>query len=277
MIAFKRLVLVLLGMVALAASAAPPRTYHIGNSLTDTLDTWLPAVARGIGKEIDFHRTTIPGAPTDWLWDHPGGSFGEADYRIFLAETAIDHLFTQPFAGHDRSLDNETEHSLKFLDLARKRNPNVKHWVYAQWPDLKWNDAWAQGRGAVAGLNLKPATSWDEAVMNHLAYHEALARKLEEADGKERNVVPAGLALLNLKRELGGDDFFAAHFSDDIHLADRGRYMVALVVYAVIFGEKPADRSAFERAGLTPEQAAIYQRVAWETVVGYAGSGVKRE
>lgn len=262
--------------VATTVWAAVPRTYHIGNSLTDTLDTWLVAVAQGSGRAIHFHRTTIPGAPTDWIWDHPGGAFGERDYRTFLAETPIDHLFTQPFAGHNQSLENEAEHSLKFLELARKKNPKVRHWIYGQWPRRKLDDPWSKGTGAVAGLGLTPAPDWDAAVMNHLAYHEALAKQLEGLDGQRRNVVPAGLALLNLKRELRAPTFLDDHFADDIHLSDRGRYLVSLVVYAVVFGEKPADRTAFARAGLTADQAAVYQRVAWETVVRYKWAGIAR-
>lgn len=253
-----------------------PTTYHLGNSLTDTLDSWLVAVVEGSGRAIRFHRTTIPGAPTDWIWDHPGGSFGEKDYRNFLAETPVDHLFTQPFAGHNRSLENEAEHSLRFLELARKKNPKVRHWIYAQWPSLKLDDPWSKGEGAVSGLGLKPAADWEAAVKNHLAYHEALAKKLEGMDGHRRAVVPGGLALVNLRRELRSKTFFEDHFADDIHLSDKGRYMVSLVFYAAIFGERPTDRSAYRRAGLTPEQAAVYQRVAWQTVQSYRPAGLSR-
>lgn len=38
------------------------RTFHIGNSLTDTVDGWLAPVAESAGRKLDFHRFTIPGA-----------------------------------------------------------------------------------------------------------------------------------------------------------------------------------------------------------------------
>ena len=69
------------------------RTFHIGNSLTDTLDGWLEPLSKSAGRELEFHRFTIPGAPTDWLWDHPGAK-GDANYREAFAKLApLDHVF----------------------------------------------------------------------------------------------------------------------------------------------------------------------------------------
>jgi hypothetical protein len=107
--------------------APPPvragqRTYHLGNSLTDTINGWLAPVAQSAGYRHDYLRSTIPGAPTDWNWDHPGNANGEPDYRVvFAAKAPIDHLFTQPFAGHDRSIENEAEYSGRFFRLAREK------------------------------------------------------------------------------------------------------------------------------------------------------------
>ena len=66
-------------------------TFHVGNSLTDTLDGWLRPVMESAGYTHAFHRFTIPGAPTDWLWAHPGQGFGESRYReafLIRARTA---------------------------------------------------------------------------------------------------------------------------------------------------------------------------------------------
>jgi hypothetical protein len=71
------------------------RTFHIGNSLTDTVNGWLAPAAESAGRKIDFHRFTIPGAPTDWLWAHPGSGFGDSNYEEAFEKLApIDHLFT---------------------------------------------------------------------------------------------------------------------------------------------------------------------------------------
>ncbi len=94
--------------------------FHIGNSLTDTVNDWMEPIAASGGHRIRYYRFTIPGAPTDWLWDHPGSGFGESNYaQAFLARAPLTDLITQPFAGHARSVDNEAEYSGRFFDLAQ--------------------------------------------------------------------------------------------------------------------------------------------------------------
>ncbi len=269
--------------------ARPPvttgqRTYHIGNSLTDSIDGWLEAIARSAGYGHVFLRSTIPGAPTDWNWNHPGEALGEADYRVvFDTKAPIDHLSTQPFAGHNRSLENEAEYSGRFYRLARQKSPNVQLWVYAQWPDRNLDDPWSHAKGSVEGLGLSPAKTWEQAVMNHLAYHEAVRQRLDDQnEGNSVLIVPGGLGLVNLKRAVetgrvpGIRDFFNEHFDDEVHLTSKGRYMVALIFYSCIYMKSPVGVT-FEKTGLTAEQAKIYQQIAWDTVRNYPWSGVKEK
>jgi hypothetical protein len=127
-------------------AAEEVRTFHIGNSLTDTVNGWLAPVAESAGRKLDFHRFTIPGAPTDWLWNHPGSGFGDSKYKeAFSALAPIDHLFTQPFAGHSRSIENEAEHTGKFYGLCRSKSSEVRLWLYQQWPSKKFDDNWSKG------------------------------------------------------------------------------------------------------------------------------------
>jgi len=271
-----------IGQAAQAEKAV--RTFHIGNSLTDTVDGWLAPVATSAGRDLDFHRFTIPGAPTDWLWNHPGGGFGDSRYpQAFFVLAPIDHLFTQPFAGHGRSIDNEAEYSGKFFNLCRRDSPNVQAWLYVQWPGPEFKDSWAQGKGAVAGLKLKPATTWQEGVANHVAYTEAVAARINKTyRGKPVLIVPGGPALARLKTEMdagrvpGMKDFFAEVFADGIHLTPKGRYLIALVHYACIYQESPQGKTAVLTTGLTREQAALFQRLAWDTVKNYKHAGLAR-
>ncbi len=140
------------------AGVKPLRTFPIGNSLTDTVNGWLKPVAESTGRPLDFHRFTIPGAPTDWLWNHPGSGFGDSRYtEAFFALAPLDAVITQPFAGHDRNLENESEYSGKFFDLAREKgSPKATLYLYAQWPDKQFKDSWSQAKGSITFLNLKP-------------------------------------------------------------------------------------------------------------------------
>ncbi len=183
------------------------RTFHIGNSLTDTVDGWLKPLAENGGHPLDFHRFTIPGAPTDWLWTHPGSGFGDSRFaEAFFAFAPFDAIITQPFAGYGRSVENEADYSGRFFELCRKDSPKVQLWLYQQWPDRTFDEGWSKdiiGLGGKLGewqsrLKLQPGESladggwqgvilkrepapktWEEAVSCHSRYFELLRKELE--------------------------------------------------------------------------------------------------
>jgi hypothetical protein len=267
------------------ADARTVRTFHIGNSLTDTVDNWLANVATASGRSLDFHRFTIPGAPTDWLWDHPASGFGDSRYaEAFVALAPIDHLFLQPFAGHARSVENEADYGGRFAALCREQSPRVQVWLYAQWPDKDFRDAWSRADGSAKGLGLTPARTWADGAANHRAYIDHIRKALNaaRAGATPVRVVPAGDALARLKAEIdagrvpGQSDLFAETFSDDLHLNPKGRYLVALVFWACLYGESPEGTLGPLNTGLTDEQARIYRRIAWETVQSDPATGVGR-
>jgi hypothetical protein len=284
-----------------AADSRLVRTFHTGNSLTDTVDGWLKPMAESAGRPLDFHRFTVPGAPTEWLWTHPGSGFGDSRYaEAFFAFAPIDHLITQPFAGHGRSVENETFYSGHFFELCRQSSPEVSLWLYQQWPEQKFGESWSRGAlplgkdavywkskvtlktgevfadGGWAGFQVKksagPAT-WQEAVANHSRYFEILRDEMQRHyPQKPIGIIPGGPALATLKDEIeagkvpGLKDFFAEMFADGIHLTSKGRYLIALVHYACLFKENPVGKVSPLNSGLTDEQAVIFQRIAWDTV-----------
>jgi hypothetical protein len=265
-------------------------SFHIGNSLTDTVNDWMVPLASSAGKRLRYYRFTIPGAPTDWLWDHPGSGFGESNYaQAFVARAPLTDLVLQPFAGHGRAVDNEAEYCGKFFDLARKDSPGVRPWLYIQWPGTTWDrDSWANGKASHGGKEVvfgEPAKTWEAAVANHAKYTELVmaemnaARAREIAAGTCRPVrlIPAGPVLALLKREIeagridGLTDFGATVFAGpgDFHMTKKGAYLVSLVHYACLFGESPEGKVTAAGSGLSPEQARAFQRLAWEAVKSY--------
>jgi len=266
-----------------ARAAKSVTTFHIGNSLTDTMVPWMEPMGAAMGRDWKFLRFTIPGAPTDWLWDHPGGGFGDSRYeQAFLIRAPIDHVFTQPFAGHGRSVENEAEHSQRFYDACRKHSPDVQAWLYVQWPSKDLDDSWSRGEGATKGLpGVQPADTFEAAIPNFLAYAEAVRARIQQTyKGKPVRIVPAGLALANLKKAIEGGkvpgmaDFFAECFSDDLHMSKKGAYLVSLVHIACVTGESPVGKVPPLQSGLTDEQAKVFQQIAWDAAKGYRFSGV---
>ncbi len=282
----------------IGAAPADPKAhaeFHIGNSLTDTVNPWMEPLAASAGHKTRYYRFTIPGAPTDWLWDHPGSGFGETHVeQAFLARAPLTDLITQPFAGHGRSIDNEANYSGRFFDLARKSSPQLQMWLYVQWPANDWTrDAWANGHSELQGKRVtfgEPAKTWQEAVANHLRYTEAVMNEMNRVRADEIRkgackrvlIIPGGLALAMLKTRVdagtvpGMKDFVAEvfHSPTDIHLTPKGAYLIALVHYACLYRENPEGKVSSAGSELTPEQAKLFQQIAWSAASHYPYSGI---
>src|SRR6185436_14902571 len=101
------------------------------------------------GIQLDFHRYTIPGAGTDWLWGHPTSGFGETDIQQVLRSGKFDHLSMQPFPNGPctpAGAGSDSDYVNRFYDLAKQTNPNVVLWIYQQWPAPNdWSDCFSSG------------------------------------------------------------------------------------------------------------------------------------
>ena len=100
-------------VIALTAVPAPAeekplRVYFVGNSVTDTINyRALAELAQSRGHNHVWGRHMIPGAPLQWIWQHPKDGFQEppfGHYRNALANFQWDVLSLQPF---DRHLDGK--------------------------------------------------------------------------------------------------------------------------------------------------------------------------
>ncbi len=276
-----------------AAAEAQIRSYHIGNSLTDTVNGFLETVANSAGHNLYYIRKTIPGCGIKGNFEACGKGFASPegwcnDYNLVF-EKHIDHFFLQPFPNPP-GLESDGEFGGKFMELARKQNPKVTLWLYAQWPawDSWKNDAHCTGAGWMKPQwfppNRKPA-DWEEAMSNKMLYYLDLKKiwdkQLEARGEPTTRLVPGGPALVRLKKEIeagkvpGMTHFHDAIFADGIHLTRQGRYLVALVHYGCIYQQNPSGLVTYANGGLTKEQAAIFQRIAWEAVTSEPLTGVK--
>jgi hypothetical protein len=265
---------------------------HIGNSLTDTIVGWLDVVAHSGGITLDFRRYTIPGAGTQWLWDNPTSGFGETDIRKSLQTTPFDHVMLQPFPNQPcfpAGPGSDADYVNRFYGLAQQANPNVLLWIYQQWPDPHgWTDCFSLGANWTSPPWIPPIANpatWEDAMDNQLAYQEAVRKAVMDANpGKPVYIIPGGLALRNLKKEIvagrvpGWSDFLPHVFDQggaDVHLAAPGRWFITLVFYACMFQRSPVGVT-YENTGLSAEQAGKLEQIVWETVNAYPLSGISR-
>lgn len=268
---------------------------HIGNSLTDTIVDYLPQVAKSGGITLDFNRYTIPGAGT-WLLElNPTGGFGVPNVREALRTRRFDHLSLQPFPNMPCQVksskdgaDSDSGYIQQAYGEARAQNPSVQLWVYQQWPAPREYSNCLSGGGWTRGdWHPSAPKSWEEAVKNELSYQEAVRAELLKLNpnAPPPYIVPAGNALVALKQAIeagsvpGLSKFFEQVFAangTDVHLTKPGAYFVTLVFYACMFQKSPEGTTPDPSFGVSKEQAARLQQIAWQTVKTYALSGVSR-
>jgi hypothetical protein len=90
--------------------------------------------------------------------------------------------------------------------------------------------------------------------------------------GKELNVdvAPVGLAWQEASKQRPGMNFYGP---DREHPSMYGTYLATCVIYATIYGRDP-NGSAYVPSGLTLEEAAFLQRIAWQSVQYYRAGPV---
>jgi hypothetical protein len=260
-------------MMPVTADGKARRHYHIGNSLTDTIGEYMRATAKSAGYADDFFdRQTIPGSPLHFNWKATGG-FGTPYREAFVKHAPLTDLVMQVFIDNG---DSQTpEYSIQFYDLAKQSSPQVKPWIYGQWP--------VTGGGVVDG-KVQGSPSWEERTLAYMrTYVTHKLNFLNERPASDVQVVPGGLALINLKHAVeagkvpGMTDFFAANFDDDIHLSGAGRYFIGLVHFATLYRQNPVGLPLVglndKLPNLTPEQTRAYQQVAWDTAAQFAQNG----
>ena len=89
---------------------------------------------------------------------------------------------------------------------------------------------------------------------------------------KELNVdvAPVGLAWQQASKQRPGMNFYGP---DREHPSIHGTYLATCVVYATIYGRDPSG-FAYVPSGVTREEAAFLQRIAWQTVQDYRAGRV---
>jgi hypothetical protein len=239
------------------------RAYHIGNSLTDGMNYYTQQLALAAGFKDHFtDRQTIPGAPL-WMNYQSDGGFGTNHKIAFEKFAPLTDLVMQTFISNSDSED--PEFSLKFYEDARVKSPDIRPWIYGQW------------ESTAAGERELGSTSWETRNRALMRIYLAHALNFNAATkGKKTEVIPGGLALINLKKAFdagtvpGLTDFFAANFSDDLHLSEAGRQFIGMVIFSHLYNQSPVGlpivKIGDKAPELTPEQNKVYQQVAWDTV-----------
>ena len=246
----------------------------------------------------------IPGAPLQWIWEHPKDGFQEppfGHYPTALANFQWDVLSLQPFDRHLDGKDGDIVMAKNFIDLALPKSPELQVYVYARWP-RKYvggkpfvSDSTAPtpaiGKPTLfSGYDdfdttwLKKYTGgWDN-TNETKDYFERLTLELRKAYPKLKKpilMVPVGHVMyeLNQRMKAGGISGFKTIldlYSDGIHLNNVGSYVVGCTYFAMLYKQNPKGLPSAPYKVEDAKLAGIIQDVVWKVVSTHELAGVAK-
>ena len=256
----------------LADDQAPKtlRVYFVGNCVTDTIKYGpLAELAKSRGYKQVWGRHMIPGAPLQWIWQHPKDGFQEppfGHYPTALANFQWDVLSLQPFDRHLDGKDGDIVMAKNFIDLALPKSPELQVYVYARWP--------RQGKDDFDTAWLKKYTGgWDN-TNETKDYFERLTLELRKAYPKLKKpilMVPVGHVMyeLNQRMKAGkvpGYTDIKQLFADGIHLNNVGSYVVGCTFFATLYKQNPRACPRNRTRWRTPSWPGTIQDTVWKVV-----------
>ncbi len=266
---------------SVARSEQTLRVYHVGNSVTDTINyNGLRQLAESRGHKYVFGRHMIPGAPLSWIWEHPNDGFREEPFGYYpnaLPNYQWDVLTLQPFDRQLDGNDGDLATAKNYIDLALRKSPNLRIYVYSRWPgrdengNLDFDNKWLR----------KYTGGWDGTEQTK-DYFEKLTVELRKAYPKIQErilMVPVGDVLYELNQrikagQVPGYTSITQIYSDGIHFNDVGSYIVGCTFYATLFKENPKNLTASPYNVNNPQLVSIIQDAVWKVVSTNSFSGV---
>jgi hypothetical protein len=250
------------------------RVFYTGHSFHMFVPARVDQLARSAG--IEAHRTAgaqgIGGSRVIQHWDLGGG---DNKARVALESGQVD-VFTM--AAHlmipDPGIDN-------FVALGLKHNPDIRFLVQASWMAF---DATAPER-RIRENSERDDTDLDALQTASDPWRQKLEAQVDTLNRRHGRqavfIVPAGDAVYALRRRVKAGEFpgvakQAEFFRDPIgHGLGHVQALVAYCNFAVIYRRSPVGLSVDER-GVSDEQRAILQRIAWDVVSKYKYSGINQ-
>lgn len=299
--------IVLVAVQALAQDVKPLRVYFVGNSVTDTINyRALADLAKSRGHQHVWGRHMIPGAPLQWIWEHPKDGFQEqpfGHYRTALADHQWDVLSLQPFDRHLDGKDGDLAMAKNFIDMALPKSPDLQVYVYARWPRvLVGGQPFVAGKSATTSptpaagkvtlfngfddwgtLWLRKYTGgWDN-TNETKDYFERLTLELRKTCPKLNKpilMVPVGSVMYELNQrmqagEVPGFKSIWDVYVDQIHLNHVGSYVVGCTYFATLYRENPKGLPGAPYKVTDPRLAEVIQDTVWKVVRTHELAGVK--
>lgn len=269
------------------------RVYHIGNSVTDTLD--YRALAQMAGARSHKHvwgRHMIPGAPLAWIWQHPEDGFREEEtgyYPEALTQHAWDAVTLQPFDRLLTGEEGDVKIASQFIETALKNpaNRSIQFYIYSRWPRRPTAAGHTEQQPQYEPLDYsslwerKFTGGWDNTNETR-DYFERLLFALQDAHSdleKPLLLIPVGDVLQELDKrmragQIPGFENIEEVYTDGIHFNNVGSFIVGTTFFASLYREDPngLPGEAYE----VTDQALVraVQSAVWDVVRSHPLAGV---
>lgn len=242
--------------------------FYIGHSLVSP--TLPEMVQSALDGSVEYQ--IMNGAPLQNQWEEAASVQGQPA-RDWLPAHKVDALVLTervPLAATVEWHDS-VGYLRKFLDAGFAGNPQMQPYLYETWHELS-------GDGADG------YAPYLAQIRENLAIWQDLATKASQgnpAGAAKVQIIPAGQGMIRLQAavaegQVPGASNLRDFFEDDIHPNNAGFYYVAMIHYAALTQKSPEGLPArlMGRHGPYPavpaEQASALQKLAWQTVQGYA-------
>lgn len=241
---------------------------------------------REMGGSVSVAVDTIGGAPLEYNFDHPSyldpkrnppdvEALSELQKGETRALVLSEGLPLPTIVAWHEPVDAVSNYAA----VARAANPDVRVFYTERWHSLQ------SGIDVKLDEDAASDVPWRDRIDLDRDIWRAIAAKASDdpLSGGRIEMIPVGQAMGRLADEIeagkvSGISDIREIFRDDVATNGRGSYFVAMVHLAAMTGQSPEGLpSRILRAWpsrdwvLSDEQAAIFQRIAWEEVVEFAG------
>jgi hypothetical protein len=262
--------------------------FLLGHSLLNTDVPWtLKGIAESGGFTYFYREQLNVGAALRAQWENPARFNNIPVWNPMLGRDeqmgANSHL-ELPTGRYDSFVMTEAipldvqegsvDYAGRFYDLAVRGRADIRVYLYETWSH-------------VAAGNY---VAWRAKIDQWRPLWEKIADDVRAArpSGPPVRIVPGGQAMAALydtiqrNGRVGTLTQIGQVFSDDVHLNATGNYFMGLVYYATLYARDPSGTPAVQAGPFqlqnmvvtdTATRAAL-QALAWQTVRGYARSGV---
>lgn len=270
------------------AATGPERPFSLrvimsGHSLTDPIPGPLTAMVKAAGgaatRGMKIDADTVPGSPIEHRWENRGRT---PDSREDLANYDLLVLTERVTVRAAMQYHRTKELALAWFDLAWAKGNGgrgAETVLYASWISINSGpgnqDPYEDEEGLIPfreRLELEMG-SWQE-IVDHVNRNRV-------SGSPPMRAIPGPLIMAAAFDAIKagtapGLGSIADLFSDNIHVNDRGAFLIALAHFAVIYGRDPRSIPNLRGEGDWPRgnQADWMKQLVWDVVRAYPDSGL---